>query len=307
MGNPPPSGFVVHLIPAVLESSRRQRLHILDLQYPPHQRFRHALALGFGPGTCPGPSSSVIWLRIRAREMLQRRPMRSMDTTTRVSPGPDGSPESTSPAGCWYRRFRRRRRPDRCERAPHRQPATAGVGFPGRCPPARRLWAAGADVAVGLGHRSPVQLVVIALYLYDPHLNKLKGVNCGPVSQTRVCEPHNRRDSSTDSSTWTAPELTRSQSENRPVRLSPSGQAWQDSTSQCQRSSAHTVHFSAAAYRADLRAAGDRGPAPSGSGAPVPGGRLRHGHFYRQTIVLQRRFLNLVSFWSAIASRKARP
>ena len=35
----------------------------------------------------------------------------------------------------------------------------------------------------------PGDLVRIALYLYDPHLNNLKGENCGPVSQTRVCEP----------------------------------------------------------------------------------------------------------------------
>ena len=32
------------------------------------------------------------------------------------------------------------------------------------------------------------KLVRIALYLYAPHLNKLEGVNCGPVSQTRVCD-----------------------------------------------------------------------------------------------------------------------
>ena len=44
----------------------------------------------------------------------------------------------------------------------------------------------------------------------------------------------------------------------------------------------HTVHFSAAAYRADLRAAGDRGPVPGGSGVPVPGGRLRHLDGHRQ-------------------------
>ena len=56
------------------------------------------------------------------------------------------------------------------------------------------------------------------------------------------------------------PELTRSWSENRPAWASPPAQAWQDSTSQCQRSSTHTVHFSAAACRADLRTVGDRGP-----------------------------------------------
>ena len=41
------------------------------------------------------------------------------------------------------------------------------------------------------------------------------------MSQTRVCEPP-RKD---DSSTWTAPELTRSQSEDRPPQVSPLGQA----------------------------------------------------------------------------------
>ena len=94
-----------------------------------------------------------------------------------------------SPAGCWYRRSRRRRRPDRCEKAPRRQPATVRVGFPGRCPTARRLWGSWC----GRSRRSRAspsrQLVRIALCLCDPRLDKLRGVNCGPVSQTRVCEP----------------------------------------------------------------------------------------------------------------------
>ena len=34
----------------------------------------------------------------------------------------------------------------------------------------------------------PGDLVRIALYLYDPHLNNLKGVTFDPVSQTRVCD-----------------------------------------------------------------------------------------------------------------------
>ena len=34
-----------------------------------------------------------------------------------------------------------------------------------------------------------LQPVRIALCFCDPHLNKLKGVTCGPVSQTRVCDP----------------------------------------------------------------------------------------------------------------------
>ena len=35
-----------------------------------------------------------------------------------------------------------------------------------------------------------------------------------------------------------------------------------------------------------LRAASDRGPAPDGSGVPVPGGRLRHRHGHRQAPAL---------------------
>ena len=66
-----------------------------------------------------------------------------------------------------------------------------------------------------------LQLLRIALYLYDPPLSRLTGVTCGPVSQTRVCEPPSQG----DSSTWTAPELTRSWSENRPAQVSPPGQA----------------------------------------------------------------------------------
>ena len=37
---------------------------------------------------------------------------------------------------------------------------------------------------------------------------------------------------------------------------------------------------------ADLRAAGDRGPAPYGSGILVLSGRLRHGHIHRQAPAL---------------------
>ena len=83
-----------------------------------------------------------------------------------------------------------------------------------------------------------------------------------------------------DSSTWTAPELTRSWSEDRPVRVSRLGLAGriQQPYNRSQRSSAHRVHFTAAAYRADLRAAGDQGPAPGGSGVPVPVGGFRHTH-----------------------------
>ena len=67
----------------------------------------------------------------------------------------------------------------------------------------------------------PGDLVRIALYLYDPHLNNLKGENCGPVSQTRVCEPPNKG----ESPTRTAPGLTRGWSEDRPAQVSPTGLA----------------------------------------------------------------------------------
>ena len=51
-----------------------------------------------------------------------------------------------------------------------------------------------------------LQLVRIALCLCDSYPNKLKRVNCDPVSQTRVCEPPNKGDSPTGN----APGLTRS-------------------------------------------------------------------------------------------------
>ena len=41
-------------------------------------------------------------------------------------------------------------------------------------------------------------------------------------------------------------------------------------------------HIDRLSRGADPRAAGDRGPAPDGSGVPVPVGRLRHGHGHRQ-------------------------
>ena len=107
----------------------------------------------------------------------------------RCRPGPTRSPESAKPVGCWYRSFRRRRHPDRCEKAPRRQPATAGVRFPGRCPTARRLWSDWCGRSRRYRASLSLQLVRIAPYLCDPHPNKLKGVICGPVSQTRVCDP----------------------------------------------------------------------------------------------------------------------
>ena len=85
-------------------------------------------------------------------------------------------------------------------------------------------------------------------------------------TKTRVCEPHSQGDSSTDSSTRTAPELARIWSEDRPAQVSPLGLAGsiQQPYNRSQRSSAHTVRFSAFAYRADLWATGNRGPAPDG-------------------------------------------
>ena len=65
--------------------------------------------------------------------------------------------------------------------------------------------------------------------------------------------------SQADSSTLTAPELNRIQSEDRTVQVSPTVANWQDSTARWQGYSARTVHFSAAACRAYLRAAGDEG------------------------------------------------
>ena len=104
------------------------------------------------------------------------------------------------------------------------------TGFPGRCPTARRPcggWC-------GRSRRSraslSLQLVGIALYLCDPRPNKLKGVICGPVSQTRVCEPPSQGESFADSSTRTAPKLARCWSEDRPAQVSPPGASWQDST-----------------------------------------------------------------------------
>ena len=45
------------------------------------------------------------------------------------------------------------------------------------------------------------------------------------MSQTRVCEPPSQGDSSTDSSTWTAPELTRSWSD-RERSVAVQAKAW---------------------------------------------------------------------------------
>ena len=47
------STFAVHLIPAVLEGSRRQRFHVLNLQDSPDQRFGYSLTLG---DLCQGPT-----------------------------------------------------------------------------------------------------------------------------------------------------------------------------------------------------------------------------------------------------------
>ena len=102
--------------------------------------------------------------------------------------GPARSPESASPAGCWYRKTRRRRRLIDVRKHHAGGQQLLALGFRVAARQLGDSGPAGADVSVDFGHRSPVQLVVIALSLCDPHLNKLEGVNCGPVSQTRVCD-----------------------------------------------------------------------------------------------------------------------
>ena len=178
----------------------------------------------------------------------------------RRRPGPAGSPESAIPAGCWYRRFRRRRRPDRCEKAPRQQPASAGVGFPGRCPPTPRLWGGWCGRSRRSRESLSLQLVRIALYLCDLHPNKLKGGNCGPVSQTRVCEPPQpERFIHTDRS-----RADQMQVQRPPCSGVTSGVGWQDSTAGYQRCSAHTVHlylcFGGVNLPPKVRSAADRCP-----------------------------------------------
>ncbi len=98
---------------------------------------------GTGPRTVRYRPGCESWLRaVTGRGCCPWYPVSAARWTPQPGcrPGPAGSPECASPSGCWYRRFRRRRHPDRCEKAPRRQPSTAGVGFPGRCPTARRLW-----------------------------------------------------------------------------------------------------------------------------------------------------------------------
>ena len=170
----------------------------------------------------------------------QRRPGSRWTPQPRCRLEPAGSPRSASPADCWYRRSRRRRHPDRCEKVPRRQPATVGVRFPGRCPTARRLWGDWCGRSRRSRESLSLQPVRIALCLCDPRLNKLKGVNCGPVSQTRVCDPPNQGETI---------HTDRSRAGQNLVRRSPcSGvtarKGWQDSTARCQGSSARTVHLS---------------------------------------------------------------
>ena len=119
------------------------------------------------------------------------------------------------------------------QRMPHRRPSDVGMGFPGRCPTAQRLsggWC-------GCRHRSRASLslqpALIAPYLCDPLSDKLKGVTCGPVSQTRVCDPPTQA----DSCTWTAPELSRSQ-------VSLLGLAGRIQPPHVSNLAAHAAHFS---------------------------------------------------------------
>ena len=71
------------------------------------------------------------------------------------------------------------------------------LGFRGAARQFGDSGAAGAGAAVGRRASLSLQLVRIALCLCDSHPNKLKEVTCGPVSQTRVCEPPRQGDSST--------------------------------------------------------------------------------------------------------------
>ena len=83
-------------------------------------------------------------------------------------PEPAGRQESTSSVGRWYRRYRRLRHPDRCaeRHAGCQQQLTLGLRVS-----ARQLGdseAAGANVAVGLGHRSPSNWYEL-LYAFVTH------------------------------------------------------------------------------------------------------------------------------------------
>ena len=93
----------------------------------------------------------------------------------------------------------------------------------------------------------PGDLVRIALYLYDPHLNNLKGGNCGPVSQTRVCDTTPAKG---DASTWTAPLLTQTNSEDLPAQVSPLGllAGFHCQIADVQRLPARVEQFSATDY-----------------------------------------------------------
>ena len=64
----------VHLIPASLEDNHRQRLHVLNFQYPLDRRLRHSLTLG----DLGQDNAQVLRIHrlvfIRSHKMNQRRP-----------------------------------------------------------------------------------------------------------------------------------------------------------------------------------------------------------------------------------------
>ena len=79
-------GENVHLIPASLEDNHRQRLHVLNFQYPPDRRLRHSLTMG----DLGQDNAQVLRIRclvcIRAHKMIQRRAASLPSARARSSP-----------------------------------------------------------------------------------------------------------------------------------------------------------------------------------------------------------------------------
>ena len=103
----------------------------------------------------------------------------------------------------------------------------------------------------------PTPLVRIALYLCGPRLNKLEGVTCGPVSQTRVCDTTQPGRGIHMERSGADPKLV----EDRPAQVLPPGQA--DRIQPPNISYLPPTRSTLAPLLTalcDLRAAGDRGP-----------------------------------------------
>ena len=80
------SVFAARLILFVLEGSRWQRLHVLNLQDFPDQPLRHPLTLGVCAKDMPR-SFFIRWMvHIRTRKMLQRCPASLPSVRARSSP-----------------------------------------------------------------------------------------------------------------------------------------------------------------------------------------------------------------------------